>query len=238
MADISLLTHNLRFYVSDTQMPYTYHAEELELYLTSAGRRLGLDGEYPTWADLPTNFESLVVKIAYYNFLLKQASSTTASSDIRIEDLEIGSAAGESSLKLLKILRDEIEDEEGKLGTGQAVLSVASVPRFDPFTRTMVPYETSEPPPVPVLAHDAASITASSVDLSWTQYPEQDFSRYHLEESADSGVTWTTIHTEWDNHEKEHSATGLAAGSHQFRVTTILNNDLESTSAPITVVLS
>lgn len=238
MADLALLTHNLRFYVADTQQPYVYHPEELALYLTAAGRRLGLEDEYPTWADMPSYFDSLIVKIGYYNFLLKQANATTASSDIRIEDLEIGSSAGDSILKLLKILKDEIAEEEAHLGVGQATLSVADVPRFDPYTRTKVPYETSQEPPVPVLTHASASITPSSVDLSWTRYSEQDFQLYRLEDSVDSGVTWTPILIERDNHSNSYSATGLAAGAHLFRVSTVLNNDLESTSSELLVTLA
>jgi hypothetical protein len=234
MADINALIHNLRFWVGDIEMPFSNTPEELEMYLVTAGRKMGLDDDYADWSEFPTKFESVVVKLAYLNYLLQEVASSATTSGIRIEDLEISTGTTDDATKLIRTLRRDIEDDLNDLGIGMPSAVLSTVSRYDRESHAYVPYELQTAPTAPTLT---GSVSSTTVSLSWTSYTDKDFGHYKIERSTDQ-VTWTSIRTYSDNHTTEHDDEDMSVGTYYYRVTTVLNNSLEGVSGVVTAVVT
>lgn len=233
MADTALLTHNLRFYLQDITVPYTYEDEELMVYLTAAGRQIGIDTTY-SWATLPTAYESVVVKIAHLNWLLRKATEVGVGSGVKLEDIEVQSGSGDTLLGVIKATREAIDADLSALGIGVPDALVSSVPLFDRATHTMVPYGAGSPPPAALLSNTVLS--ATDIRLAWTRYKNADFWMYRLQDSID-GQTWETIYTTDDPQEVTRELS-LTSGTYYYRVWTKLNNGLETVSNTVTVAIA
>jgi len=226
------IVHDLRFYIGDITQPYTHVDEELRVYVQSAAQRIGLDGAYATWDDIPTKFEGLLSRIAYLHWLLKRATSAVSLSDVKVEDFEVGTGEAERMMELLRETRRAVEQEMEELGAGMVIIDSSSITMFDRATHTTVPYERASEPTQPVLA---IAVSGTTAEFFWTRYEDRDFRSYALQEK--SGTEWLTRFLTHDNHKNSTELENLAAGDYIFRLKTTLNDTLFSASeeVPITV---